>query len=88
MELNDELMQFHDDRWHVPLGQALMASASRPPGLEFKWSEPRRKTRFFVGFIIPTYYTLGTVIANGFLFTLFDTQIGPFLLIQQSTQME
>lgn len=68
MELNDELMQLHDDRWCVHSVQALMVSNSSPPQPEFKLSEPHRKNRCFVGFIIPAYYTFGTAIANGFLF--------------------
>ena len=68
MELNDELMQLHENRWRVQSVQALMVANSRLPQLEFKLSEPYRKNRCFVGFIIPAYYTFGRAIANGFLF--------------------
>jgi len=65
MELNDELMQFHNER-HVQSVPALMIANSRPLQLEFKLSLPHRKNRCSVGFISSAYYTHG--VANAFLF--------------------
>lgn len=68
MELNDELIQIHDGRWCVQSDQSLTVPNARPPQLEFKLSEPHRKNRCFIGFIISAYCTLGTTTVKGFLF--------------------
>lgn len=64
-------MQFHHDRWHVESVQTVIVSNSRPPQLKLNLSDPHRKNRCFVGFIIPVYYTFEKTIANGFLFMFF-----------------